>query len=109
MRADAAWPVLAFVSLPQVSLPGNLVAIVQFVHRVKNRVWIFDLADRIFGKRFADAAFEFAPLFSAVEIVGHENAPTEAVFPKQLALLIREPPLAYLHCIEPRPVVRIAL
>ena len=75
---------------------------------MKDLVGIFDVADRIFRKRFLNAALEFEPFILPVKIVRHEEAAAQAVFAEQLSLCIGESPLADLDGVEPRPIVGVA-
>jgi hypothetical protein len=91
-----------------VLLAGHLVAVVQVVNRVEDRVLVLELHNRPVRKHAPHAGLKDFPLPRAVEIVAHEKPAAVDEFAQRLGLRIGEIPVAHLHRIEKRPIVGIA-
>ena len=86
---------------------GNLKAIVQIEHGVKDRVAIRNVHDGTIRKHEANPLQEHFPLVVAVKIVGHEEAAAQQILAHHLGFLLGEAPFAHLHGVDPRPVERL--
>src|SRR5262249_27971295 len=76
-----------------------LVAIVEIVEHVENRVIGGDVHDRAVREYFAHASDEDFPLDRAVEIVAHEETPAQEKLAHRLDLRVGEVPMAHLDAV----------
>src|ERR1035437_4464607 len=88
---------------------GDLVAAVQVVNRVEDRVLVLEVHNLPVGEHAPHAGHEELPLPRAVEIVAHEKPVAVDEFAHRLDLRIGQSPVTHLHGIEERPIVGIAV
>src|SRR5579871_6590059 len=91
------------------SLTRHLVAIVQIVYCVKDRLAIVQLHRLAIREDLVHALHEDFPFVLTPEVVSHEEAAPQQIFAHRLRLGIGELPAPRLHCIEPRPIVNRTL
>ena len=105
------FPGLAFfVGQPgfQVQRTRHLVALIQIVDRVEDRIRGGDIHDGAVGEHLFHAGWKDVPFDGAVEIVAHEEAAAQQVFAHGPGLLVGQVPVAHFHAVQPGPIVDVA-
>ena len=88
---------------------GDLIAVVEIVEDVEDRVLLSRSTIGRSGKTRFMASQEDLPFEGAVEIVAHEEAAAEEVFAEAFGLRVGELPVADFDAVEPGPVVLVAV
>src|SRR5580704_8668991 len=85
----------------------NLETVGQLEHGLQDWIAFRDVDNRPVRKYQADALQEHLPFVVAMKIVRHEEAAAQQIFAHHFGFLFGQSPLAHLHRVEPRPVVRL--
>src|SRR6185437_7056231 len=87
----------------------DLIAIIEIVNSVKDRVAAGNIDDLPVREDTLHAFLEDLPLHGAVEVVGHEEAAAQQVIAQLMRLCVRDSPFAHLHGIKPGPVIYVVI
>src|SRR5260370_7875649 len=103
MRNRSVAPVIHSAA-PQRPLAQNLIAIVQIVHGVENRIAVLNLHNRPVRKDQSHALHEAVPFVLIPEVVHHQETATQEIVANLPGLRLGQLPVAPLAPHHPRPI-----